>query len=363
MKQFLNAEGAENAEKNPAFVSTKKSLSLRSLRPPRLSLRPHGPDWGLVFVYALVLALVGAGRAISPEFLTHQYLMQTALAVALLGIVSVGVAFITYSRHYVDLSIPGIMALSGIIAVSALKYGFIASLAAGLAAGMAIGLANGLVVGYLRLNPIIWTLAMMAVLSGVIRKAYGGAQVYPDAATDAGRAFLNLYHVEVLRIVPLPVAILAVLAAAGYFLMRHTGFGAQLKLTGSSYEVARMTGVNVRRMVMAAFIISSATSAAAGILLTSFNKVGAQYIGRGYDFAAITAVVIGGTSLAGGRGSILGVVGGVMVIALLSSVLSLVRVGDFTFGEFEKAIVQGVVFILVVGAGSYSRRKSGLGDD
>jgi ribose/xylose/arabinose/galactoside ABC-type transport system permease subunit len=124
-----------------------------------------------------------------------------------------------------------------------------------------------------------------------------------------------------------------------------------------------MTGVNVRRIVLLAFVISAATSAIAGILLTSFNKVGAQYIGRGYDFAAITAVVVGGTTLAGGRGSILGVIGGVMVIGLLGSVLSLVRIGDFTFGEFEKQIVQGAVFILVVGANSYSRRKSGLGDD
>jgi ribose/xylose/arabinose/galactoside ABC-type transport system permease subunit len=316
----------------------------------------------LLVVYGLVIVLVIVGRLISPEFLTQKYLMQTALAAALLGIVSVGVAFITYSQHYVDLSIPGIMALAGIIAVSALKYGFVASVAAGMAAGLAIGLANGLVVGYLRLNPIIWTLATMSVLSGIIRKAYAGAQVYPDAATPAGAAFLDLYHVQVLGVVPLPVAVLAVLAVFGYFLMRHTGYGEQLRLTGSSYEVARMTGVNVQRVVMTAFLISAGASALAGILLTSFNKVGAQYIGRGYDFAAITAVVVGGMALAGGRGSILGVIGGVMVIALVSSVLSLVRIGDFTFGEFEKAIVQGLVFIAVVGVNSYSRRRSGLDD-
>jgi len=332
---------------------------------PSLGLRTQGrlrEATGLLAVYGLVVVLVIVGRLISPEFLTQKYLMQTALAAALLGIVSVGLAFITYSQHYVDLSIPGIMALAGIIAVSALKYGFPASLAAGMAAGMAIGLANGLVVGYLRLNPIIWTLAMMSVLSGIIRKAYAGAQVYPDAATSSGAAFLDLYHMQVLGVVPLPVAALAVLAVFGYLLMRHTGYGEQLKLVGSSYEVARMTGVNVRRTVMTAFLISAATSALAGILLTSFNKVGAQYIGKGYDFAAITAVVVGGMTLAGGRGSILGVIGGVMVIALVSSVLSLVRIGDFTFGEFEKAIVQGAVFILVVGINSYSRRRSGLDD-
>ena len=318
---------------------------------------------GALGAYVLVAALFGLGCLISGEFLTPQNLMNTVQAVTLLGIVAVGVAFITYSQHYVDLSIPGIMALSGIVAVSLLPYGIAASLGGGLAAGLAVGLINGCVIGYLRLNPIIWTLAMMSVLSGVIRKAYAGKQVYPDPATAAGKAFLDLYHLDLCGFLSLPVALLIVLAIVALALMWKTCFGAQLKLAGSSYEVARMTGVNVRRAVMAAFVISSATSAAAGILLTSFNKVGAQYVGRGYDFAAITAVVIGGTTLAGGRGGILGVIGGVMVIALLSSVLSLVRIGDFTFGEFEKAIVQGVVFILVVGAGSYSRRKSGLGDD
>jgi len=323
--------------------------------------RLHG-TLNVLGVYALVIALFMLGCLMPGEFLTRDNLLNILRDIMLLGIVCVGVAFITYSQHYVDLSIPGIMALSGIIAVSMLPYGFVIALLSGIAAGMAIGAVNGVVIGYLRLNPIIWTLAMMSVLSGVIRKAYGGKQVYPDAATDAGNAFLNLYHSEVFGVIPLPFAILAVLALAADFLMRKTAFGAQLKLTGSSYEAARMTGVNVRRVVAAAFVISAAASALAGILLTSFNKVGAQYIGKDYDFQAITAVVIGGTTLAGGRGSIFGVMGGVMVIALMNKVMSLVRIGDFVIGDFQKNIVLGAVFILVVGINSFSRRKSGLDD-
>jgi ribose/xylose/arabinose/galactoside ABC-type transport system permease subunit len=313
-------------------------------------------------VYALVIALFALGCLISGEFLTRDYLLSILRDIMLLGIVCVGVAFITYSQHYVDLSIPGIMALSGCIAVSTLKYGLVASLSCGLAAGLAVGVLNGLVIGYLRLNPIIWTLATMSVLSGVIRKAYGGRQVYPDEATAAGRAFLDLYHLEVLGGIPLPFVILIVLAVAGDLVMRKTAFGAQLKLTGSSYEVARMTGVDVRRVVAFAFILSAVASALAGILLTSFNKVGAHYVGKDYDFQAITAVVIGGMTLAGGRGAIFGVMGGVMVIALMNRIMSLVRVGDFVIGDFQKNIILGAVFVLVVGINSYSRRKSGLDD-
>ncbi len=332
----------------------------------------------LLGVYLLVVVLFGAGWLISDEFLTTRNLMTALQAVALLGIVAVGVSFITYSRHYVDLSIPGIMALSGTVAVWALQYGFVASLAAGLAAGLLIGLINGLAVGYLRLNPIIWTLAMVSALAGVIRWAYAGKQIYPDKATSAGRAFLDLYHVEVFRIrtdafqnllgvtvdvpVPLIVVILILVAIAAGLAMWKTGCGAQLKLTGSSYEAARMTGVNVRRTVAIAFIISALTSPMAGILLTSFNKVGAFYIGKGYDFAAITAVVLGGMTLAGGRGSIVGVIGGVIAIALMGNVMSLVRIGDFVIGEYLKQVIQGAVFILVVGIHSYSLRRSGLDD-
>jgi ribose/xylose/arabinose/galactoside ABC-type transport system permease subunit len=313
-------------------------------------------------VYVLVLALFAVGCLTSRKFLTQENLLNTLGAVALLGIVAVGVSFVTYSRHYVDLSIPGIMGLSGIIAVSALPYGFAASLTAGIAVGVAIGLVNGLVVGYLRLNSIIWTLAMMSVLSGVIRKAYAGRQVYPDEATAAGRAFLGLYHTQVFGWLPLPIAFLAIAAAAGTVIMWKTGFGARLKLTGSSYEVARMTGVHVQRAIMAAFVICSVSASIAGILLTSFNRVGAQYIGKGYDFDAITAVVVGGMTLTGGRGSVPGVVGGVFVIALLNNILSLVKIGEFTFGSFEKTIIQGAVFILVVGINSFFQRTSGLDD-
>ena len=123
-----------------------------------------------------------------------------------------------------------------------------------------------------------------------------------------------------------------------------------------------MTGVDVRRTVMMAFVLSAGTSAIAGILLTSFSKVAALHIGQGYDFAAITAVVLGGMTLAGGRGSIVGVIGGVMAIALLTNVLSLVRIGDFVIDVYAIRAIQGAVFILVVGLNSWSLRKTGTDD-
>jgi len=323
-------------------------------------------------VYLLVALLFALGCLISPKFLTSVNLLSALQSVTLMGIVAMGVAFVTYSQNYVDLSIPGIMALSGTVAVWGLQYGFAASITLGVSAGLAVGLVNGLVVGYLRLNPIIWTLAMMSVLSGLIRWIYAGQQLYPDEAQAAGQAFLNLYHGQVFGVIPLPAVVLAVATVAAHVLMHHTSYGAALKLTGSNYEAARLSGVHVRRVIVAAFVLTSLTSAVAGILLTSFNKVGASYIGSGYDFRTITAVVLGGMTLAGGRGNIVGVLGGVLAIALMSNVMTLVRIAPFqigpisvpeiTIGEFQQNIVQGVVFILIVGINSLSRRKAGRDD-
>ena len=313
-------------------------------------------------VYLVVAVLLVAGRALSADFWSASSLVKVVQDVSILGIVAVGLSFVTYGGHFVDLAIPVQMAVSGIVAVALLPWGIVAAALGGMASGALLGLVNGLVVGFLRLNPIIWTLAMMSVLSGVIRWAYAGRQIYPDEATAAGRAFLDLYHHAVFGVVPLPVVVLIIAAVAGHVVMRHTGYGAALKLTGSNYEVARLSGAGVKRVVASAFVISSLTSGVAGILLTSFNKVGAVYIGDGYDFKTVTAVVLGGMTLAGGRGNVAGVMGGVMAIALMNNVMSLVRIGEITIGQFQQNIVQGAVFILVVGINSFSRRKAGSDD-
>jgi len=308
-------------------------------------------------VYWLVLALFAAGCLMSRDFLSVSNLLNTLRAVTLLGIVALGVSMVTYSGHYVDLSTPAIMALSGIVAVAALPLGFAAAMLAGVAAGAAVGLINGVVVGYLRLNPIIWTLAMMSVVEGLVRWAFSGKQVYPNASTSAGRLMLGLYAANLPGGVPLIVALLGFIALGTWALTHRTAFGAKLKLVGSNYESARMTGINVSAIVVVAFVLSALAAAVAGILLTSLNKVGAAYIGAGYDFAAITAVVLGGITLSGGRGSGFGAMGGVLAIGLLKNVMTLAGLGTFA-----QVIVQGCVFIIAVGISSSALRRGGRDD-
>ncbi len=311
-------------------------------------------------VYFMVILFIAFGTLISDKFLTVSNFMNIIQAVAMLGIVAVGVSFITYSGHFADMSVPVIMAFSGIIAVGAVKYGIVISILLGIAAGLSIGLVNAFVIGKLRANPIIWTLAVAFVMNGFIRWAYSGNQIYPDVESKgnvAGQIFVNLSRMNVFGSLPLMVLVMFIVVIIGQILLTKTKFGLQLKLIGSNYEAAKMTGVNVSRTVGLAFILSSVTTSIGGIFLTSLAKVGAYYNGIGYDFNAVTAIVLGGMTLAGGRGNAIGVLGGVFTLGLLSNIMTLIGVDTFS-----QAIVKGIIFIIVVGINAKSLRKLGRDD-
>ena len=314
-----------------------------------------GRRWLAPAAAVVVLAVVAmlAPRALfSPA-----NLLSVVQAVAILGVVACGVCFTTYTGHYADLSVPSAMAFSGIVTIWALPHGLGPALAAGLGVGLAVGLVNGAAIGWLRVNPIIWTLATGAAVGGLIRWVFSGEQVYPDEALAAGRTFLDLYGGKVWGPVTLAVAAMAAAAVAAAALLRGTLFGFQARLTGASYEAARLSGAPVGGVVAGAFALSGLAAAVGGILLASLNKVGAPYIGKGYDFLAVTAIVLGGMSLAGGRGGAGGVLGGVLVIGLLRSAMNLIGLNSFL-----QEIAQGMVFIAVVGAHAMLLRRQGLDD-
>lgn len=308
--------------------------------------------WGVYLFVALLLAL---GRTLSPDFLSADSLLQVVRDVSILGIVAVGVSFVTLSGHYVDLSIPAIMAVSGIVAVALLPSGLAVALVGALAVGALLGVVNGTVIGYLRLNPIIWTLAALAVFDGTTRWAYGGKWIYADKDTTTGALFSQVYRGNVLGAVPIAVVLLALAAGLSYLLLQHTVFGKRLALTGAAYDAARLTGVPVRRVVTLAFVWSGLMAAVAGIVKTSLNMYGDVEIGATYDFQAITAVVLGGMTLAGGRGTVAGVIGGVLAIGLLGRILPLIP----GVGQDQQLAIRGLLFVIIVALSSYFMRKAG----
>jgi ribose/xylose/arabinose/galactoside ABC-type transport system permease subunit len=305
-------------------------------------------------IFLPVILLLIAGCMVSDKFFTTGNFLNILNAIALLGIVAIGMAFVTHSGSMADLSIPSIMAFSGIITVAALPLGLFAAIILGICAGLAIGALNGFVVGRLNANPILWTLAVAFFMEGFMRFTWSNNQVYPDIEPGtAGAAFINIFRINI-GPVPLIVVVMLAMFAIGHLVLTRTRFGIESKLTGSSRPAAKTTGINVPRVVMMNFLAAAFCASIGGIFITSMNKLGVFYLGMGYDFKAVTAVVIGGVMLSGGRGNMLGVFGGVMVIGLLTNIMTFIGINTF-----QQNIVTGGIFIAVVGLGQYHLRKRG----
>jgi ribose/xylose/arabinose/galactoside ABC-type transport system permease subunit len=310
--------------------------------------------FGTLGIYGVALVLVAVGCMVSPRFLTLDNLLTILNAVALLGIVASGMAFVTYSGNLADLSLPSIMAFSGIITVAALPFGLPLALLCGLAAGLSIGVMNGFVVGRFRANPILWTLAVAFFMEGFMRFTWSNNQVYPDTTPGtAGAAFIRIFKITVGRY-PLIVLVMLGMLIAGQLVMTGTRFGRESRYVGSSRAAAETSGIHVPRLILLNFMVAAFAASIAGIFLTSMNKLGVFYLGQGYDFRAVTAVVIGGVMLSGGRGNMLGVLGGVLVIGLLTNIMTFCRITSF-----RQNIITGMVFILVVGLQQYRLRRGG----
>lgn len=316
-------------------------------------------------VYAIAVLFLALGALLQAtgaigNFLSPKNMLNIADAVALVGIVAMGMAFVTYSGNYADMSVPTTMGLTGYVCIELLRYGFVAALIGALAVGLLIGLLNGFVVGKFKANPIIWTLAVNYVTMGIIRLVWVNRQIYPDMAGSQEQAvslFDGIYRLRFFNLIGLPLVMLAVLVIAGQFVLARTSFGVKVKLTGSSPRAAKLSGIAVERVIMLTFVLSAFTATVGGLAVTSLSRVGAWYNGVGYDFKAVTAIVIGGMTLAGGRGSILGVLGGSLIIGIMNNIMTLVGIGTFS-----QDMIRGAIFIVVVGLNALSLRRTGRDD-
>ncbi len=350
-------------EKTKLSDATDEGIRQIDTRATSVNLFSKLMHYAGIYAVALMFLLIGIvlqGLGIINSFLTTQNLLNILDAVSMLGIVAVGMAFVTYSGQYADLSVPTTMALTGIVAVQMLKYGFFPALIAAVAAGLVVGIINAVAVGKYKANPIIWTLAVNYVTLGVIRLVWVNKQIYPDMIAKTQRAsdlFDSIYRLRFFNKIALPLLMLVVLVFILNFIMKKTKYGMQLKMTGAAQKAAKFSGINTERVIGTAFIICALTATVAGLTITSLSRVGAWYNGTGYDFKAVTAIVIGGMTLAGGRGSIVGVLGGVLIIGLMNNIMTLLGVGTFS-----QDMIRGFIFILVVGINAKSLRSMGRDD-
>ena len=204
---------------------------------------------------------------------------------------------------------------------------------------MAVGLVNGIGVAYLRIPSMIITLATNAVAQGLM-VVYTGGFSPQDAASDAVRYLATGF---LLPGIPNAVIIWAVIGAAAVFLLTRTTFGRAVYAIGNRESAAYLSGVPTRRIVMTAFAISGGLSAFGGVLLAGYASKAAQSMGDPYLLPSIAAVVLGGTSILGGRGTYLGTIAGVILITLLQSILSVMQIP-----EAGRQIIYGIVIVAML---------------
>jgi ribose transport system permease protein len=311
---------------------------LSFIRAPRF-MRRFDPAVTTAFVCIGILLFVGS--LYSRNFLSPEYLLQQLKVASFLGVIATGM-MLAILLGQIDLSIPWVVAVGAMMSCAVAGYGDIGAILAipfGILCGVAIGLVNGFGVAYLRIPSMIITLATNAVAQGLM-VVYTGGFSPRDSASPAMRYLATGFAIPGL---PNAVICWVVVGAATVFLLTRTTFGRSVYGIGNRERAAYLSGINTRRIVMIVFAISGGLAAFGGVLLAGYASKAAQSMGDAYLLPAIAAVVLGGTSILGGRGSYLGTVAGVMLITLLQSILSVMQMP-----EFGRQIIYGMVIICML---------------
>lgn len=268
-------------------------------------------------VYVLLIVLLVTGFASSNSFRSTDNLVNVLRSVSLVGITALGVAFVTFCGSLVDLSVAATVSVAGVVALFAAGTNPLLGIVAPLACGLVIGALNGLFVGKLRANPILLTLATTTIVGGLLLVATQSKVTY-----GAGTWLETAARARVLSI-PLVVIVFLVLAAASQLALRGTTWGRRLMAVGGNERTALFAGLDVGKIRVQAFILSSLFASITGLLLAGNLGSATATAGTGYEFDALTAVVIGGARLTGGRGSAIGVLAGAVLVGVLSNLLVL----------------------------------------
>ncbi|WEJ60137.1 ABC transporter permease [Devosia sp. FJ2-5-3] len=323
--------------------------SLTAAERPRRSLPRINP------VYVLVIALIIAIIVLNPAFAEPTGYMNYLKRVAALAILSGGALYVIVSGGF-DLSVGSLMTLT-VIGSSMLASNdpnstyWIIPLMLGI--GLVVGLINGLVVSFLKVPSLIATLGMMISLNGVAFMWSGGAPrgYLPDTFRFFGR--YNITDVPIIGILPIAVICLLVFGTILWWGMHRTNYGRMLHAVGDNPQAARLAGVPVTKVRIAAFVVSSLTAVLAGVILGGRAGVSVD-IGSGFELQAITAAVIGGAQLLGGRGSVPATIAGALALEAIFTLLNLLGLS-----QPVRLVVQGLILIGAVAFATYQRKRVG----
>lgn len=291
--------------------------------------------------YFGVVLLIIVGSFFFPQVLSAGYLTQQLQIAAFLGLLATGATIVILLGH-IDLSVPWVLTGAAILSTALVGSGnpLLSTLAvpAALAFGALIGVVNGLGVAILRIPSMVWTLAVNSMLLGLAVLNTGGFN-------PKGEASPLMIAMAAGDILGLPISFLIWIAlsiALAYFLTR-TPFGRYLRSIGFNEKATFLSGVSTPSVVFAAFAIAGMCSALGGVMLAGYANQAYQSMGDPFLLPTIAAVVIGGTSILGGRGGLFGTIGGALFITLLTSLLSVMQIEDAW-----RNIIFGVIILMML---------------
>lgn len=292
--------------------------------------------YGIFIVLLLLIIIFSVG---SEAFLVPSNLFNVARQISMLGISSVGMAFVLLLGG-IDLSIGSVITLVNIVAAWLMVKGHMDPVSAALIAlamSTTIGFINGWIIANIKMPPLIVTLCSMTILEGVAYIICGGLPIFgfPKSFTVLGQGYIGL--------IPIPVIIMIIIFIIGSFILNKTFFGRYFYAVGGNEEAANLSGINVKRVKYLVYTLSGLFAGIAGIVLLSRTNSGQALAGKGFEFDVLTAVVLGGVSVNGGSGKISNVVAGVLIIGVLSNGLILLNVS-----QYVQMVTKGLVLLLAV---------------
>jgi ribose/xylose/arabinose/galactoside ABC-type transport system permease subunit len=306
-----------------------------------------------VAIFAAVVFECIVFAFLSPSFLTLNNFVNVTLQIAIYGILAVGMTVVMITGG-IDLSIGSVVALVGVVAAilsktDLLPAGITIPLAvlAGVSTGTLIGATSGSLIARFGIPPFIVTLAMMTICRGLVFIITGG---FTEGELPSQFGWLGRGHIWFL---PIPVIIMVLLFAVGYLVLDQTAFGRHIYALGGNEEASRLSGIRVRRAKTLVYSLNGLLTGLAGVTLAARLGAGAPNSGLSYELDVIAAVVVGGTSLSGGRGSMLGTLAGTMFIGVLNNGLNLANVDPYT-----QKVALGLVILAAVWLDQLQKRQA-----
>ncbi|MFJ7829446.1 ABC transporter permease [Peribacillus sp. NPDC097284] len=277
----------------------------------------------------------------SGEFLSSENVSNIIRQVSINGILAVGMTFVILTGG-IDLSVGSVMAFTGTIMVGLMINNGMPAIAAvliGIILGALLGYINGLFISRARIPAIIVTLAMMEVARGLALLYTGG---YPLSGVSKSFTFIGRGYL--FGVIPMPAVIMILVFIVAYIILNHLPIGRYIYAIGGNEEAVRLSGVKVKRIKTFVYLISGITASISGLIMTSRLASGQPMAGEGYELDAIAAVVLGGTSIAGGRGHIFGTILGALLLGVLSNGLNLMGVSPYVQRVLKGAIIVGAIY-------------------